>query len=125
MAQTVHEAFAATAARTPQAEFLFVESVTAAAYGIPAGPITWGQAAARVGELRAAYARAGYGHGHRVGLLLDNRPEFLFHWFALNGLGVSVVPIISEMRGSRSSFPIQRRRATTYRLSTGAPASTC
>lgn len=38
---TVHQVFAATAARTPQAEFLFTESVTAAAYGIAAGAIRW------------------------------------------------------------------------------------
>src|SRR5690606_6375209 len=106
MIHTVHDAFAATAARTPRTDFLFVESVTAAAYGIPAGPIAWGQAAERVAELRAAYERAGYGHGHRVGLLLDNRPEFLFHWFALNALGVSVVPINSEMRAAELCYLI-------------------
>ena len=27
-------------------------------------------------------ARPGDGHGHRVGLLLENRPAFLLHWFA-------------------------------------------
>ncbi len=34
------------------------------------------------------YADAGYGPGHRVGLLLENRPAFFLHWFALNALGV-------------------------------------
>ena len=98
MQATVHDVFSATAARTPKADFLFTESVTAAAYGIGAGVIPWGEAAAEVERLRAAYARAGYGHGHRVGLLLENRPAFLFHWFALNALGVSVVPINAELR---------------------------
>ena len=73
---TVHQVFSATAARTPEAEFLFTESVTAAAYGIAAGAIRWGEAAAEVERLRAAYVEAGYGHGHRVGLLLENRPAF-------------------------------------------------
>jgi hypothetical protein len=45
---TVHDVFKATAARTPQAEFLFTESVTAAAYGIAPGAIRWGEAAAQV-----------------------------------------------------------------------------
>ena len=85
---TVHQVFAATAARTPQAEFLFTESVTAAAYGIAAGAIYWGDAAAEIDRLRAAYAQAGYGHGHRVGLLLENRPAFIFHWLALNALAL-------------------------------------
>ena len=106
MAGTVHSAFAATAARTPQADFLFTESVTAAAYGIDAGPVSWGEAARRVSSLRAAYRDAGYGHGHRVGLLLDNRPEFLFHWFALNALGVSVVPINGELRSAELTYLI-------------------
>ena len=103
---TVHRVFTATAARTPQAEFLFTESVTAAAYGIAAGAIRWGEAAAEVERLRAAYAQAGYGHGHRVGLLLENRPAFLFHWFALNALGVSVVPINAEMRSAELVYLI-------------------
>lgn len=103
---TVHQVFAATAARTPQAEFLFTESVTATAYGIPAGAIRWGEAAAEVERLRTAYAKAGYGHGHRVGLLLENRPAFLFHWFALNALGVSVVPINAEMRSAELVYLI-------------------
>src|SRR5436853_3276776 len=95
---TVHERFAATARLAPHEEFLFVDAATAAAYGIEAGTITWAQASAEVTRLRAAYAAAGYGHGHRVGLLLENRPAFLFHWFALNGVGASVVPINAEMR---------------------------
>ena len=106
MYQSVHDAFAATASRTPQAEFLLTESVTARAYGIAAGPIRWSEAAAQVDRLRQAYRRAGHGHGHRVGLLLDNRPDFLFHWFALNSLGVSVVPINAEMRSAELTYLI-------------------
>jgi len=106
MHATVHDVFSATAARTPEAEFLFTESVTAAAYGIASGAIRWGEAAAEVESLRLAYADAGYGHGHRVGLLLENRPAFLFHWFALNALGVSVVPINAEMRSAELIYLI-------------------
>lgn len=103
---TVHDAFCATAARTPESEFFVTESVTAAAYGVAAGAIRWGEAAAEVERLRGAYACAGYGHGHRVGVLLENRPAFLFHWFALNALGVSVVPISSEMRSAELAYLI-------------------
>ncbi|MBC7392811.1 MAG: AMP-binding protein, partial [Variovorax sp.] len=106
MTSTVHDVFSATAARTPGAAFLFTESVTAEAYGIEAGAITWGKAAAEVERLRTAYAGAGYGHGHRIGLLLENRPAFLFHWFALNALGASVVPINADMRSAELSYLI-------------------
>ena len=106
MTSTVHDVFSATAARTPGAEFLFTESVTASAYGIEAGAIRWSDAAAEVARLRTAYAAAGYGHGHRIGLLLENRPAFLFHWFALNALGASVVPINADMRSAELSYLI-------------------
>jgi len=103
---TVFDAFRASAARTPGADFLCVEAITARAYGIPAEAITWGEAAAQVEALRTAYAEAGYGHGHRVGLLLENRPAFLFHWFALNAQGVSVVPINAELRAAELEYLI-------------------
>ena len=59
MNATVHDAFSASARRTPDAEFLFTESVTAKAYGIAAGPLLWGDAAAQVERLRQAYDKAG------------------------------------------------------------------
>ena len=104
---TVHDAFAATAMRTPRADFLCVEPVTAAVYGIAAGTLSWSLAAAEVERLRIAYAAAGYGHGHRVGLMLENRPAFLHHWFALNALGASVVPISAEMRAADLAYLIE------------------
>jgi crotonobetaine/carnitine-CoA ligase len=37
----------------------------------------YGELAGRVEMAVDAYTRAGYGHGHRVALLLENRPDFL------------------------------------------------
>ena len=96
--RTVHQAFQRSATRAPLAEFLFTEAVTARTYGIAPGPIFYEDAERQVQFLRARYLAAGFGHGHRVGLMLENRPAFFFHWFALNSLGVSVVPISAEMR---------------------------
>src|SRR3954470_647000 len=104
--QTVHHRFAATADRAPSGEFLWTDPVTAQVYGIPAQAVSWAEAAAEVDRLRALYAAAGYGHGHRVGVLLENRPAFLFHWFALNALGASVVPINAEMRSAELEYLI-------------------
>ena len=101
---TVYERFTVTAAQAPDDDFLFVEPVTADAYGIPSGPISWRAAAHEVERLRRAYAIAGYGHGHRVGLLLENRPAFLFHWLAANGVGASVVPISPDMRAAELEY---------------------
>ena len=101
---TVYERFTATAAQAPEDDFLFVEPVTADAYGIPSGPISWRAAAREVERLRSAYSDAGYGHGHRIGLLLENRPAFIFHWLAANGVGASVVPISMEMRAAELEY---------------------
>ena len=104
MADTVYQAFAERARRQPEAEFLCVEPVTAESYGIAPGTLRYGEVLAQVDALRQRYAAAGYGHGHRAGLLLDNRPAFFLHWFALNALGVSVVPINAELRSAELRY---------------------
>ncbi len=103
---TVYEAFRRVAARRGDAEFLCVEPVTAAAFGIDPGPRSWREVAGEVERLRAAYAQAGYGHGHRVGLLLENRPAFFTHWLALNALGISIVPIHADLRATEWTYLI-------------------
>src|SRR4051794_35588643 len=60
----------------------------------------------RIERWRAAFASRGYGEGHRVGLLLQNRPAFVELWFALNALGVSVVPINPDLRMSELKYII-------------------
>jgi acyl-CoA synthetase (AMP-forming)/AMP-acid ligase II len=49
-------------------------------------------------SLRRIYQAAGYGLGHRVAILFEQRPEFVFHYYALNALGCSVVPINPDYR---------------------------
>ena len=104
--RSVHEAFAASAAQYGARPFLRVLPGTAAAYGIPAGDLDYATAAAGVDWLRALYGSGGYGHGHRVGLLLENRPSFFLHWLALNALGVSVVPIHPDLRAAELEYLI-------------------
>jgi acyl-CoA synthetase (AMP-forming)/AMP-acid ligase II len=103
---TVFAAFAATAERHGDQPFLCVLPETARAYGIPPGELRYGDVAPQVAQLRATYAQAGYGHGQRVGVLLENRPAFFLHWFALNGLGVSIVPINPDMRAAELEYLI-------------------
>ncbi len=101
---TVAGAFEESAARWADLPFFEVLPETAAAYGVAAGALSYSQAQRSILALRLAYARAGYGCGHRVGLLLDNRPAFFLHWFALNGLGVSVVPISADLRSAELEY---------------------
>lgn len=103
---TVARAFRATAATFPEHDFLEVLPETAIAYGIAAGTWTYARALQAVDRLVALYAAAGYGHGHRAGLLLLNRPEFLLHFLALNTLGVSAVPINADFRAVELEYLI-------------------
>jgi acyl-CoA synthetase (AMP-forming)/AMP-acid ligase II len=103
---SVYSAFSQTAARRGDAEFLYVEPVTAMSYGIDPGPRSWREVAGEVERLRASYAQAGYGHGHRIGLMLENRPAFFTHWLALNSLGISVVPIHADLRPAEWQYLI-------------------
>ncbi|WP_418317655.1 AMP-binding protein [Piscinibacter sakaiensis] len=104
---TVYQAFVERAQRRPDADFLCTEAVTAGAYGIEAATLSYGDALASIESLRERYAAAGYGHGHRAGLLLENRPDFFLHWFALNALGVSVVPINNDLRSVELGYLLE------------------
>ena len=59
---------------------------------------SYGAVAERVGDLIDQYSAKGYGHGHRVSLLLENRPEFMLHFLALNALGCWVIPLNPDFR---------------------------
>ena len=104
---TVADTFADAARRWADYSFLCVLPETASHYGIDAGEWSYARAQARMVQLREQYAAAGYGHGHRVGLLLENRPAFFLHWFALNGLGVSVVPINPDLRAAELEYLVE------------------
>lgn len=101
---SVHAAFAASAAQYPDHDFLVVLPETAQIYGIDAQTLRYGEALARVDALAARYRAAGFGAGHRAGLMLENRPAFFLHWLALNALGVSVVPLSTELRAAELEY---------------------
>ena len=105
-AASVYGRFAATAAAHGEKSFLAVLPETADAYRIVPGEIPYADALAEIERLQRAYRAAGFGPGHRVGLLLENRPSFFLHWFALNALGASVVPINPDLRSAEIEYII-------------------
>ncbi len=78
----------------------------------PAGyQIGFAAAATQVRNLMDRYRDAGYGLGHRVAMLLDNRPEHFLHKLALNAIGASCVPINPDYRPAEIAYLIDHSRA--------------
>lgn len=98
MAETIYTAFKHTTEQWPNNDFMMVLPETAEIYGIEAGALSYKDALTEIDKLAEQYGQAGYAHGHRVGILLENRPAFILHWLALNKLGVSIVPINPDLR---------------------------
>jgi acyl-coenzyme A synthetase/AMP-(fatty) acid ligase len=94
---TVYQMFCDSVQRHGERPMLHIPAVACSSYSDTDLDYTFEQMAQRVEAQKAIYQDAGYGPGHRVGLLLENRPEFFVHWLALNGLGASVVPVNGEM----------------------------
>jgi acyl-CoA synthetase (AMP-forming)/AMP-acid ligase II len=74
--------------------------------------LTYGQALERVADVAAVYRALGYGPGYRVGLQLENRPEFLLHFLALNSLGVSVLPLNPDYREAELAYILEHSEAS-------------
>ncbi|MEM6582770.1 MAG: AMP-binding protein [Pseudomonadota bacterium] len=104
---TVYQTFVETAERYPQHDFLHIPASACQQYSDSAITLSYHQAMQAVDGLRSAYQRAGFGSGHRVALMLQNRPEFLLHWFALNALGCSVVPVNDEMAPQEQAYIVE------------------
>src|SRR5262244_1831558 len=98
MSETVFDTFDRTARAAPDHAFLCAPPAPGRAYHPNGVEFSYGQTREATLALRETYAAAGYGHGHRVALLLENRPEFFFHYLALNALGVGIVPINPDYR---------------------------
>jgi acyl-CoA synthetase (AMP-forming)/AMP-acid ligase II len=72
--------------------------------------ISFEEAGVQVRSLMDLYDGAGYGVGHRVGLLLESRPEHMLHKLALNALGACCVPINPDYRSRELAYLIDHSR---------------
>src|SRR5256885_6375584 len=93
MPATVHERLREPAGRFPEQALLAYPGWLAERWQLPQASWTYGEVASITERLAARYREAGYGPGHRVALLLENRPEHFFHWLALNAVRASQVPL--------------------------------
>lgn len=108
---TVSSIFMSSADAHPFRPFLCIPPREHREYLQSGAEFSYGAVAASAARLRARYLEAGFGHGHRVGLLLENRSDFFVHWLALNAIGASIMPI----------NPAYRADEIGYMLSHGEP----
>jgi crotonobetaine/carnitine-CoA ligase len=108
---TIGQAFFAAAARYSDKAFLCAPANPQRSYH-PAGfEIAYAAAAREVDALMARFRACGLGHGHRVAMLLENRPEHFVHKLALNALGVSCVPINPDYRAAEIAYLLENSSA--------------
>lgn len=111
MAVTLFASFEATASKHPEKPFLCVPP-RADRNWLPAGQeLTYRDVAREVERWQGLYANAGYGHGHRVAVLLENRPESIIQLLALNALGIGLVPINGDYRHDEILYQMEHSEA--------------
>ena len=111
MTETVFELFEAAARRVPEGGCLCAPPMQGRPYHPDGVEISYRDAHERVAALGALYRAAGYGRGHRVALLLENRPDFHLHWWALNALGCGIVPINPAYRREEMVYLLDHSEA--------------
>ena len=95
---TLYQSLQRTVAKYGDRPAYAVPTMAGRAYFPDGKEYTWNETYAEVQKRIEFYRAAGYGPGHRVAILFDQRPEFVFHHFALNALGCSTVSVSSDYR---------------------------
>lgn len=93
--------------RWPERPFLAVPPNAERSYLADGFEVTYAAADAEIQALKEAYAAAGYGLGHRVAMVMENRPAHIFHRLALNAIGVSCVPVNADYRAAETAYLIE------------------
>ena len=109
---TLYQSLLRAAERFPQNAAYAVPPLAGRAYHPQGWEVSWSEALAEVGKKKQIYQQAGYGLGHRVAILFEQRPEFVFHYLALNALGVSVVPVNPDYRREEIHYLVEHSEAS-------------
>jgi acyl-coenzyme A synthetase/AMP-(fatty) acid ligase len=104
---TIGDAFARAARAYASRPFLAAPAGVHRSYHRHGYEIDFATAAREVRQLCEIYHSHGFGHGHRVAMLLDNRPEHFLHKLALNALGISCVPINPDYRANEIAYLLE------------------
>ena len=103
---TIGDAFARAVEAYATRPFLCVPKGPHSNYHSDGYEIDFATAKREVDRLCLAYSAKGFGHGHRVAMLLDNRPEHYLHKLALNTLGICIVPVNPDYRAGEIAYLI-------------------
>ncbi|WP_371422453.1 AMP-binding protein [Tardiphaga sp.] len=108
---TIGDAFARAAKTYGPRPFLAAPAGAHRVYHKQGYEIDFATAEREVRRLCDIYGSRGFGHGHRVAMLLDNRPEHFLHKLALNTLGISCVPINPDYRANEIAYLLDNSEA--------------
>ena len=103
---TVYDCFQGAISQYPDKPFLHMPAETAAKYELSETDYTYQQANDLVSQLIGFYSDVRVSCGRRVGLALDNRPQFFFHFLAINALGGSILPLNCAMQKDELRYQI-------------------
>jgi len=107
---TIREVFFEAATQYAEKPFLAVPANPDRSYAAYGEEMSYAEVAEAVRYLAERYGTAGYGVGHRVGLLLGNRLEHFLHKLAMNTLGICCVPLNPDHRPQEMSYVIEHAR---------------
>ncbi|WP_299355754.1 AMP-binding protein [uncultured Shimia sp.] len=105
--QTIGTFFDAKAKTYGENALLHVPVDAARPYHPGGYELTYGVALETVQRWQDVFRAAGYVAGMRVAVLLGNRPEMLLLKLALNGLGISWVPVNPDYRAAEVAYLLQ------------------
>lgn len=108
---TIGEAFRAAVGVFASRPFLATPTGAHRAYHRAGYAIDFAEAGHQVEAMAAAFRAAGYGHGHRVAMLLDNRPEHFLVKLALNMIGATCVPVNPDYRPGEIAYLLEHSEA--------------
>jgi len=104
---TIGQCFSLAAELYEENSFLVIPQDNTRAYYPEGLELNYLEAANIVTGYKQTLNAAGYGHGHRVAVLLGNRPEMLLLKLALNSLGISWVPLNPDYRAAEAAYVLQ------------------
>ncbi|NIO38928.1 MAG: AMP-binding protein, partial [Burkholderiales bacterium] len=109
---TLYDSLLRTSAKYGERSAYVVPPMSGRAYHPDGWEATWRETLAAVEEKKRIYMQAGYGFGHRVAILFEQRPEFFFHYYALNALGAGIVPINPDYRVDEIRYVVEHSEAS-------------